>query len=222
MSATSHINSSSAPHQLTIRAFLWLLAQRGIALTALLVLSPLMLVLYFAVRFSSPGPFLYFQQRPGHLGTPFWAIKVRTMRQGADKNAAFARCVGQDNPQVTKIGRWLRKLKLDELPQLWNIVRGDMVFVGPRPIAYGLHNELNEKIAGFSQRLEMRPGLTNLGQICIDENAEQEFVVDDWRVRFEADMHYFRHQSVSYDLIIIFMTTLYLMRKTLRSSKDSD
>lgn len=128
-----------------------------------------------------------------------------------------ARSVRGDDPRVTRIGRILRDFKLDELPQLWSVVRGDMELVGPRPIAISFQQELEEKIPGFSARLSVKPGITSLPQVCILESQAQERVVADWRQRFEAEQHYIRNKSASYDLIVLMMTVLYIARKIMRA-----
>lgn len=194
-----------------------MLVQRIIAAISLILLSPLLLVLWVLVRGTSRGAFLYTQSRPGLHGRPFRAFKIRTMRPGSDRDQSKARCVLNSDPQVTRVGKILRNLKLDELPQLWNVVRGEMAFVGPRPIALSLYEELCREIPGFDERLNVHPGLTNLGQVCIEENLGQDRVVEDWKLRFEAERHYFRHRSVAYDCVIIVLTVLYILRKIVRS-----
>lgn len=196
---------------------MWMLVQRIMASLALVLLSPLFLVLYLLVRLTSRGPFLYTQLRPGKDGKPFRAFKIRTMRPGSDRDVTKARCVLNSDPQVTRVGKVLRSLKLDELPQLWNIVRGEMAFVGPRPIALSLYEELCREIPGFEERLQVYPGLTNLGQVCIEENLGQDRVVEDWKLRFEGERHYFRHRSVAYDCVIIALTVLYIARKVVQA-----
>jgi lipopolysaccharide/colanic/teichoic acid biosynthesis glycosyltransferase len=178
--------------------------------------SPLMALLYVVVKADSRGPFLYSQQRPGYRGVTFTAYKIRTMTVGADRDPTLAHAVTSDCPEVTRTGRILRDLKLDELPQLWNVVRGEMVFVGPRPIAPGLQVFLESRIPGFRIRLTAPPGLTSLGQVCIDENESAEHVVRDWSVRFEAERHYLANRSIAYDLVIISMTVVYCLRKVWR------
>lgn len=195
---------------------LWRLLQQATAALALFLTTPLLMVLYVLVKIDSRGPFLYFQERPGHLGRRFTACKIRTMTVGADRDPMLARAVTSASPEVTRVGRFLRDLKLDELPQLWNILRGDMVFVGPRPIAPGLQEFLETRIPGFAARLSVPPGLTSLGQVCIEENESVDRVVEDWTVRFEAERHYLAHRSVTYDLVIIGMTIAYVLRKVLR------
>ena len=197
------------------RAWNWF--QRATALCVLVAAAPLFALLYLAVRLDSPGPFLYRQARPGRGGGLFDAYKIRTMSVGADRNEMLARAVTPDTPEVTRVGRYLRDLKVDELPQLWNVVRGQMAFVGPRPLAPPLQRHLEETIPGFRSRLDVPPGLTSLGQICIDGNEAAEHVVEDWSVRFEGEKHYLAHRSVTYDLAIIFLTAGYCLRKVLRT-----
>ena len=193
----------------------WRLAQQLGALLLLLATTPLVALLFVVVKCDSPGPFLYSQRRPGYRGKPFTAWKIRTMTVGADRNPMLARAVTSGSPEVTRVGRYLRDLKIDELPQLWNVVRGEMAIVGPRPIAPSLQEYLETSIPGFAMRLSVPPGLTSLGQVCIDENESVERVVQDWSVRFEAERHYLAHRSVSYDLVIIGMTLAYCLRKVL-------
>ena len=197
---------------------MWIACQRALALFLLVLAMPLFAVLYFVVRLDSKGPFLYRQARPGRFGEPFYAYKIRTMTVGADRNEMLARAVTADTPEVTRVGRYLRDLKLDELPQLWSVVRGQMAFVGPRPIAPPLQSYLEETIPGFRSRLDVPPGLTSLGQICIDGNEAVEQVVADWSVRFEGEKHYLAHRSVAYDLAIIVLTVGYVLRKLARAA----
>ena len=163
-------------------------------------------ILYPAVRLSSPGPFLYSQMRPGRYGVPFRAYKLRTMRIGADRNTDAARSVRSGDPMVTPMGRVLRGLKIDEVPQLFNVVRGDMALVGPRPIALSFQQELEAKIPGFSARLLVKPGLSSLPQVCVLESQSPEHVVADWSRRFRMERHYIANQSVAYDLVVIGLT----------------
>ena len=192
---------------------LWALIQRLTAFVLLLLALPVLLVLYIPVRVSSRGSFLYKQDRPGFLGRDFTIVKVRSMRVGSDKNTGYEKGVAIDDPNVTPIGQFLRDTKLDELPQLWNVLRGDMEFVGPRPIAPGLQALLVQKIPGFNYRYLVKPGLTNIGQVSVLENALGDGTVQDWRVRFEGEEHYIRNKSIAYDLILIVMTIVFMVRK---------
>lgn len=194
---------------------IWSAAQRLLAALMLVVLAPLFLVLYPAVRLTSPGPFLYSQLRPGRHGVPFRAYKIRTMRVGADRNADAARSVRSGDPMVTPIGRFLRSTKIDEAPQLYNVVRGDMALIGPRPIAISFQQELESKIPGFSARLLVKPGLSSLPQVCVLESQAPERVVEDWSRRFRMERHYIANQSVAYDLVIIGLTAALILRTAL-------
>ena len=194
----------------------WELYQRCLALMFLALAAPVFLVLFPLVRLTSSGPFLYRQRRPGQHGELFETFKIRTMRQGSDKDPDKARSVTACDPAVTAIGRVLRDLKIDELPQLWNVVRGEMNLVGPRPIAATLQQELEEKIPGFQHRLLVKPGLTSLAQVCVLESGAQDNVVDDWAQRFRLERHYLARRSASYDFIVLLLTVLYVARKSFR------
>jgi lipopolysaccharide/colanic/teichoic acid biosynthesis glycosyltransferase len=138
------------------------------------------------------------------------------MTVGADRNRANGLGVTREHPDVTSTGRWLRALKLDELPQLWNVVRGDMELVGPRPIADSLVELLSREIPGFDKRFRAKPGLTSVGQISIVENRLGHEIVDDWRRRHEAELHHLDHRSAAYDLVVIALTLAYLTRRMWR------
>jgi len=194
----------------------WYALQRILALVSLILAVPLLLIMCVAVRLDSEGSFFYRQRRPGRGGRLFSALKVRTMTVGADQDPLLARAVTSASPEVTRVGRVLRELKLDEVPQLWNVVCGEMALVGPRPIAIPLYEYLEQVIPGFSERLSVHPGLTSLGQVCIEENASGEAVVSDWSIRFEGERHYLKHRSVGYDLVIIGLTARYCLRKVVR------
>jgi lipopolysaccharide/colanic/teichoic acid biosynthesis glycosyltransferase len=195
---------------------LWALAQRLAALVLLVCSLPLLALLYLPVRLSSRAPFFFRQKRPGFLGREFEILKITTMRRGSDKVSAYEKGVAIDDPNVTWIGRFLRDTKLDELPQLWNVVKGDMELVGPRPIAPGLNRMLAEQIPGFNHRYLVKPGLTNVSQVSVLENALGDKTLDDWRLRFEGEEHYIRNKSVSYDLILIALTIVFMTRKAVR------
>ena len=205
----------TAPESLSLR--IWYGLQRVFAALLLVLLSPVFLLLFVLVRTTSSGPAFYSQVRPGLFGRSIRVWKFRTMQPGSDKDQSKAWGVQNSDPLVTPIGRVLRQLKLEELPQLWNIVRGEMSFVGPRPIARPLYEELCREIQGFEQRLSVRPGLTNVGQVCIEENARQDRVVDDWKLRFESEQHYFHGRSPYYDCVVIGLTGLYILRKVWRA-----
>lgn len=201
---------------------IWRLCQQFQALLLLILLVPLFAVLYLAVRLTSAGPFLFFQARPGLGGKEFFICKIRTMTVGSEKNVHNGLAVTGQHPGVTTVGKILRELKIDELPQLWNIVRGDMEFVGPRPIAPVLYDKLCQSIPGFAMRCWVRPGLTNVGQVAIYDNECADKVVEDWRFRFEAEVHYLQHKSVTYDIVLVVLTGLFLLKKALKRVRWRD
>ncbi|MEP1471028.1 MAG: sugar transferase [Halieaceae bacterium] len=205
------------PALIEIRWRIWRGVQQLTAAILLVLLTPLLALLFIIVKADSRGPFLYSQQRPGFRRQLFTTYKIRSMTVGADRDPMLALAVTSSTPEVTRAGKLLRDLKLDELPQLWNIVCGDMAFVGPRPIATGLQEHLEAHIPGFESRLAVPPGLSSLGQICIDENDSADHVLQDWSVRFEGERHYLAHRSISYDLVIIGMTAAYCLRKVWRA-----
>lgn len=194
----------------------WPFCQRILACGALVMLSPLLVFLFLAVKLTTKGPFIYRQTRPGLNGRPFTAFKIRSMCVGADCDPARARQVDRGDPMITPIGRILRDLKLDELPQLINVARGEMALVGPRPIAPALQEELERDIPGFARRLQVPPGLTSLAQVCIFDNEDADHVVDDWSRRFEAELDYIYRRSAIYDMVIIALTVGFIVRKIAR------
>ncbi|WND03279.1 sugar transferase [Temperatibacter marinus] len=193
--------------------YTWLNIQKIMAALGLILLCPLWFILFIGVKATSKGPFIYSQLRPGLEGRSFTAYKIRTMKTGADKDKSRARTVEKDDPMITSIGKVLRDLKLDELPQLFNVMRGDMEFIGPRPIAQSLHDELSTKIPDFDKRLTVRPGLSSLAQISILHNADSQNVVNDWKDRFDAERHYIKLKSWQYDCVIMLMTALFIVKK---------
>jgi len=205
--------SFAAPYKIATDNRMWEIGQQILAWGALLALTPLFMLLYIAVKTTSKGPFLYSQQRPGRGDTLFRAYKIRSMRTGADKDKSRGLQVAHNDPMITPIGHLLRNSKLDELPQLYNVARGDMALVGPRPIAPNLQAKLERAIPGFRIRLNVRPGITSLAQVCILESGTSTDVIADWQRRFRAERHYLRHKSVVYDLLIIALTGLFLIRK---------
>jgi|GEM_PF-569068 len=196
----------------------WPLVQRLVAAIALIALTPIIGIMFLAVKLSSPGAFLFSQERKGFNGKKFRIRKVRTMRNGSEKSTRLG--VVRSDPRVTTVGRFLRAVKLDELPQLWNVMIGDMLIVGPRPIPLALGEELSAKIPGFQQRYQVHPGLTSIGQVCVKDNALGDALVEDWRLRFEGELHYLRNRSVPYDLLVIGLTCLYVLKSLLPNRKS--
>ena len=172
-----------------------------VALPLAVVLSPAMAVIALLVRRDSPGPALFRQQRIGYAGRPFTLLKYRTMVVGAEGMGAGLAVVAGDS-RITPLGATLRRLSLDELPQLWNILRGDMSLVGPRPTVASQVARYDARQRG---RLAARPGLTGLAQVT-GRNAIP------WSERIEIDLAYVARWSMRRDLAILARTALVVLR----------
>jgi lipopolysaccharide/colanic/teichoic acid biosynthesis glycosyltransferase len=162
---------------------------------------PVLLVIAILIRRESPGPALFCQERAGRDGKPFMMQKFRTMRTDADPFGVSPQ--SPDDARLTRIGRRLRESSLDELPQLWNILRGDMSLVGPRPLYMAQADEFTER---ERRRLEVRPGLTGLAQIQgRGELPHKE--------KLEIDVRYVERQSLGLDLAILWRTFTRFFRR---------
>jgi len=199
----------------------WLRQAVNVALAAiaLLVLAPVLLVIAILVRLTSRGPVLYTQERVGldrrghslrpsnHRraldlgGQPFTIYKFRTMFVNAEHKTG-AVWAAQDDPRVTQIGRFLRQYRLDELPQLINVCKGEMSIVGPRPERPAIFAHLRANIAEYPLRQRAKPGITGLAQI----NHHYDACLDDVRKKVEFDLEYIRRQSLLEDLKIMVKT----------------
>jgi exopolysaccharide biosynthesis polyprenyl glycosylphosphotransferase len=167
----------------------------------LLLTSPLLLAGALAVRLSSPGPVFFSQERVGLKGRRFTIWKLRTMRTDSPKYALHP-ATGTD-PRITPVGRWLRRTCVDELPQLWNVIRGDMSLVGPRPEMPFVVEQYGDM---ERQRLSVKPGVTGLWQI----SADRAFSIHD---NMQYDLYYVEHRGLTLDLSIALMTPFYMMAR---------
>lgn len=165
------------------------------------VASPLMLFAVVAIRCSSPGPVLFTQRRLTEGGKEFKLYKFRTMRPDAEDGRG-ATLAQQNDPRVTSVGRFLRKTRIDELPQLLNVLKGDMSLIGPRPERPELAREFEERIPGFSRRLQVRAGLTGLAQVI---QGYPRFS-DGYRQKLAFDLVYIKRQSFALDAWIVMKT----------------
>ena len=179
-----------------------------LSLVLLAVLWPFLLVLMVLVRCTSPGPALYRQERLGLNGTRFTILKLRTMRVDAESLTGPVWSSGEADPRVTRFGRFLRGAHLDELPQLWNVLRGDMSLVGPRPERPSIARKLGRVIVEYPERTSIRPGVTGLAQIqwWADSN------VAGTRRKVAYDLHYADTMSLWLDLRILAGTVLKVFR----------
>jgi len=184
------------------RAFDVLIAGGG-----LVVASPLLALGALAVKLEDGGPVLYRQTRVGKDGVDFELLKLRTMVVGAEtQGAGFA--VDKGDARITRVGRVLRRLSLDELPQLWNVVRGDMSVIGPRPT---LRYQVDAYDERQRHRLDVKPGITGWAQIHGRASLP-------WAERIELDLWYVRHRDWKTDLLILLRTPLALFGGTYRGA----
>jgi sugar transferase (PEP-CTERM system associated) len=168
---------------------------------ALLVLLPVMCVIAMLVKATSAGPVIYGQRRVGLHGRVFKVRKFRSMRQDAEAGTG-AVWAGENDTRVTPIGRFLRRTHLDELPQFWNILTGDMSLVGPRPERPEFVKELTRVIPFYGQRHVVRPGLTGWAQVSYDYGAS----VDDAMQKLQYDLFYIKHMSFGLDAYTLLRT----------------
>ncbi len=173
----------------------------AVGIAGLVLALPLMILVAIAVRLESKGPIIYRQIRVGRMDRNFEMLKFRSMRQDAEK-ANEARWAVQNDPRVTRIGGFLRKYRVDELPQFWNVIRGDMSFVGPRPERPSFVRDLREKVPYYDERHSVRPGLTGWAQVQFSYGSS----VDDAYTKLEYDLFYLKNMSLMFDLAIILKT----------------
>lgn len=166
----------------------------------LVLLSPLYLFLSIGVKASSPGPVLYKQERIGLHGLPFRILKFRTMVQNAEQE--HPQLTKDEDPRITPIGRWLRKYRLDELPQLWNVFKGEMALVGPRPERAYFIDQIQERAPYYCLLYGIRPGLTSWGPIKVGYTDTIEKMI----ARLNYDIVYMENMSIRLDIKILFYT----------------
>lgn len=172
-----------------------------VALVLLLVVSPILLLAMIVVKLSSRGPVFYSQIRLGLNGKPFWIHKLRSMTQNAEAETGACWSKPGDS-RITGVGHFLRRTHLDELPQLWNVLRGDMSLVGPRPERPEFIPQLEQALPHYRERLRVRPGVTGLAQIQLPPDVDLNSV----RRKLACDTYYVRHASLWLDLRIILAT----------------
>jgi exopolysaccharide biosynthesis polyprenyl glycosylphosphotransferase len=202
-----------APHFAGARRLAKTVFDRAVAATALLILSPLLLVIGLLVRCTSRGPAFYLQERVGLRGRPFRMVKFRSMQVGAHSQVAdlAAHNVAdgllfkiKDDPRVTRVGKWLRRFSVDELPQLFNILTGSMSLVGPRP---PLPREVALYPDDVRRRLLVKPGLTGLWQVSGRSNLS-------WEEGIRLDLHYVENWSFALDVVVLLKTARVVVKAT--------
>jgi len=175
------------------------------ALVLLVLTAPLILLAAVLVKLTSRGPAFYSQTRLGRNGRPFTIYKIRTMVHNCESQTGVRWATYQDS-RITAVGRFLRRTHLDELPQLWNVVRGDMSLVGPRPERPEIVVHLESAVPHYRDRLLVRPGLTGLAQIHLPADTDLESV----RRKLVYDLYYLRRVSLWLDLQVVLGTLAYL------------
>ncbi len=183
------------------RAFIKRAFDLFVSLVLLAVASPIMLLTALAIRLESPGPIIYRQERVGLGGRRFMCLKFRSMSADAEKDGV-ARWAVRADPRVTRVGRIIRAVRIDELPQLINVLRGEMSFVGPRPERPGFVKELKEAIPFYDIRHSVKPGLTGWAQVRYNYGAS----VEDARKKLQFDLYYVKNHSLFLDLVILIET----------------
>lgn len=171
------------------------------ALFGLILLSPLMLLVAVLIRFTSRGPIIFAQERTGRFGKSFTLYKFRTMHIDAEAASGPVLAQGSADRRLTGIGKWLRLFRVDEIPQLWNVLWGEMSLVGPRPERPFFVRQFELQTPAYAQRHQVRPGITGLAQVCGGYHT-------DARDKLRFDLIYISHYSVWLDLSILLRTVL--------------
>ena len=171
-----------------------------VSVIGIVLSAPLMLLTALAIRLESPGPTLYSQVRAGEFGKLFTIYKFRSMRTDAEK--AGAQFAQENDPRVTRVGKFIRKTRLDELPQFWNVLRGDMSMVGPRPERPVFIEQLEQQVPFFKQRLYVKPGVTGHAQVRCRYGASTEDMVE----KLQYDLYYIKSYNIFFDLSIMLDT----------------
>jgi exopolysaccharide biosynthesis polyprenyl glycosylphosphotransferase len=197
--------ASSLPHMLYIkkikRAF-----DIIVSLAGLVLLSPVLALGVVAIKLTSSGPAFYHQVRCGRHGRPFKIVKLRTMIVGAEKNGAV--WAEKRDPRITPVGKFLRKYRIDEIPQMLSVLRGEMSFVGPRPERPEFIDALAQQIPLYRERLLVQPGLTGWAQVSYAYGS----TVEDAKRKLEYDLYYMKHMGVFLDVFILLDTVRIILR----------
>lgn len=178
-----------------------------VALWCICMFSPLFIICYIAIKKEDGGPAIYKQERIGRFGRPFYIYKFRSMRVDAEKKGPALYHQGSD-PRLTKVGKFLRDHHLDELPQLWNVVKGEMAFIGPRPERKFYIDQIVKEDKRYVCLYQVRPGVTSYATL---HNGYTDTLEKMLR-RLRLDLFYLQHRSLWFDVKILFMTFLNIAR----------
>ncbi|PBE09627.1 UDP-phosphate N-acetylgalactosaminyl-1-phosphate transferase [Clostridioides difficile] len=168
-----------------------------LSIIGLVIGLPLIAIFGILIKMEDKGPITYKQERLGKCGRRFYIYKLRSMRTDAEKFGA--QWAEKDDPRITKVGKFIRKTRIDEIPQLFNILKGDMGLIGPRPERPNFTVQFNEEIPGFINRLAIKPGLTGWAQV----NGGYEITPEE---KLKEDIYYIKNRSILLDFKILFKT----------------
>lgn len=177
-----------------------------VSILSLVILSPLILILSLILLISAGGPVIYSQQRTGKNGKPFRIYKFRSLKHGVDEN--YNLITSKDDKRITRIGRFMRKFKLDEIPNFINVLRGEMSVVGPRPEQGYFINKIVLKAPQHIKLLKIKPGITSWGQVKFGYAS----TVDEMIERHKYDLYYLENRSFFFDMKIIFHTIIIILK----------
>ena len=177
----------------------------SLSVLLLILLFPLLVIIYYAIKCTSDGPVIFKQQRMAYLGIPFTILKFRTLKDGTGKDVDR---ILEGDPRITRVGKLLRSTHLDELPQLWNVVCGEMSLVGPRPLLVGGANIRMKENALSSGIFKVRPGITGPVQIC-----GRMWIIGSQDEAIKKDLAYINGRSLFSDLKIIFLTFSVVLKR---------
>jgi exopolysaccharide biosynthesis polyprenyl glycosylphosphotransferase len=172
-----------------------------VSIIGLLLTAPLIPFAVLVIKLTSPGPVLYQQKRVGRGGEVFYCYKIRTMKADAEADTGPTWAL-DDDPRITKVGKFMRQMRIDEIPQLWNVLKGDMSLVGPRPERPEFVEGLSREIPYYYLRHSIRPGITGWAQIRYRYGNS----VDDAKEKLRYDLFYIKNMSAGLDLLIFFNT----------------
>lgn len=176
-----------------------------LALGSLVVFAPVMLIIYIAIKREEPdGDVIYAQERIGMNGKPFKLYKFRSMRMDAESMGAPQLFAGDDDPRLTKVGAFIRAHHIDEFPQLWNVIKGEMSFVGPRPERQFYIDQIMEHNPDYAKLYALRPGLFSYATLYNGYTDTMEKMLK----RLDYDLQYLRDQSLWTDIKIIYLTSI--------------
>ncbi len=180
-----------------------------LAVSGLILLAPFVPIIALLIKLTSNGPVIFSQERVGRYGLEFPVYKFRTMERDAERLSGPVRSSGKSDTRLTRVGRWLRLFRIDELPQFWNVLRGEMSLVGPRPERPSFVENFQRTTPSYARRHDVRPGITGLAQVCGGYHT-------DARDKLRFDLIYVSHHSVWYDVKILFRTILVVVLPNLK------